>query len=144
MYSRKAWGGSVDPFIQIRFSKPTLEDDADPVVSLVIFEFRDEVLIGRYVDGDQTKVRSSNALQESEIDGDLGQRDDLRSRKCGQEALQGRRDRLVHFEPERNREIHQSHRIQSHSPQGPSTYRLFREEDGLLLCCDVCVQRQGL
>jgi hypothetical protein len=56
MYSRKSWGGSVDPFILTKFSRVTPKDNADPLVSLVIFEFRDEDLIGRYIDGDKTKV----------------------------------------------------------------------------------------
>jgi hypothetical protein len=56
MYSRKAWGGSVDPFILTTFSKPKPEVVGDPVVSFVIFEFKDEGLIGRYIDGDMMKV----------------------------------------------------------------------------------------
>ncbi|KAI9678652.1 MAG: hypothetical protein M1817_005709 [Caeruleum heppii] len=46
MYSRNSWRGPVDPFILTTFEKLTLEEDADPIVSLVIFEFRDETSIG--------------------------------------------------------------------------------------------------
>lgn len=50
MYSKKAWGGSVDPFILTKFikgkkDKPDQATD-DPLVSLVVYEWRDESLIG--------------------------------------------------------------------------------------------------
>lgn len=47
MYSRKSWGGAVDPFILVKFVKPdNLPEDRDPIVSLVIFEWNDRPLIG--------------------------------------------------------------------------------------------------
>lgn len=46
MYSRKAWGGSVDPFILVKFLPQDLPDDANPIASLIIFEWQDEELIG--------------------------------------------------------------------------------------------------
>ena len=52
MYSRKAWGAEVDPFILTKFAK--VEDGTttqDNLVSLVIFEWGDESLIGRPVPG---------------------------------------------------------------------------------------------
>ncbi|KAL3253006.1 hypothetical protein ABHI18_009768 [Aspergillus niger] len=52
MYSRKAWGGSVDPFILTKFVQEPQSGDSDPLVSLVIFEWTDENLIGRPVPGD--------------------------------------------------------------------------------------------
>ncbi|KAL9106565.1 MAG: hypothetical protein Q9227_008411 [Pyrenula ochraceoflavens] len=51
MYSKKSWGGSTDPFILLKFNKDTSEGDTDPLVGLVIFEWKDEHLIGRYRDG---------------------------------------------------------------------------------------------
>ena len=51
MYSRKSWGGSVDPFILTKFMKDVKEEEGDPLVSMVIFEWQDEPLIGRYMDG---------------------------------------------------------------------------------------------
>jgi hypothetical protein len=48
MYSRSAWGGPTDPFILTVFPNVTVEGDADPIVSLVIFEWKDEGLIGSY------------------------------------------------------------------------------------------------
>lgn len=47
MYSRKAWGGNIEPFILTKFVKQTPPDNSDPLVSLVIFEWNDEALIGR-------------------------------------------------------------------------------------------------
>ncbi|KAF7720265.1 Lung seven transmembrane receptor family protein [Penicillium ucsense] len=47
MYGRKSWGGNVDPFILVKFSK-TDKQEGDPLASLVIFEWKDEELIGRY------------------------------------------------------------------------------------------------
>lgn len=57
MYSRKAWGGNVDPFILVKFSQEGDKDD-DPLASLVIFEWNDEDLIGRYR-SDDAKVSST-------------------------------------------------------------------------------------
>ncbi|KAJ5496726.1 Transmembrane receptor eukaryota [Penicillium fimorum] len=51
MYSRKAWGGDVDPFILVKFTKSEVKD-SDPLASLVIFEWTDESLIGQYRSGD--------------------------------------------------------------------------------------------
>lgn len=51
MYSRKAWGGNVDPFILVKFSKAQTEE-GDPLASLVIFEWNDEELIGEYRSGE--------------------------------------------------------------------------------------------
>lgn len=47
MYSRKAWGGSVDPFILVKFHKAN-NVKGDPKASLIIFEWKDEQLIGEY------------------------------------------------------------------------------------------------
>ncbi|KAK5137269.1 hypothetical protein LTR08_000239 [Meristemomyces frigidus] len=49
MYSRKSWGGNVDPFILTKFIKPDNVTD-DPVVSLVVFEWRDKPFIGHPVE----------------------------------------------------------------------------------------------
>jgi hypothetical protein len=51
MYSRKAWGGDVEPFILTKFNK--IEEDVaeDYLVSLVVFEWGDEQLIGRPAPG---------------------------------------------------------------------------------------------
>jgi len=50
MYSRKSWGGSVDPFIDVVFSPysaPLGQDGiGDPTIAFMIFEWQDESLIG--------------------------------------------------------------------------------------------------
>ncbi|UKZ68910.1 uncharacterized protein TrAtP1_009928 [Trichoderma atroviride] len=46
MYSRKSWGGPVDPFILVKFLNDTAPEGDDPVASLVIFEWRDGNLVG--------------------------------------------------------------------------------------------------
>ncbi|EGP90315.1 ER membrane protein [Zymoseptoria tritici IPO323] len=59
MYSRKSWGGNIDPFILVKFVKPDdLPETEDPIVSLVVFEWSDRPLIGATVpteDGQGTK-----------------------------------------------------------------------------------------
>lgn len=46
MYSRKSWGGGMDPFILTKFIKPKEMKAKDPLVSLVVFEWEDKDLIG--------------------------------------------------------------------------------------------------
>lgn len=46
MYSRRAWGGNIEPFILAKFIKPDGETSPNPIVSLVIFEWKDVDLIG--------------------------------------------------------------------------------------------------
>jgi hypothetical protein len=45
MYSRKAWGGDVEPFILTKFIKAADDTPEDPIVSLIIYEWKDEGLI---------------------------------------------------------------------------------------------------
>ena len=56
MYSRKAWGGDVDPFILTKFIKVADDTPGDPIVSLIIYEWKDEELIGIWPSNDSTKV----------------------------------------------------------------------------------------
>ncbi|KHO00855.1 integral membrane protein (Ptm1) [Metarhizium album ARSEF 1941] len=46
MYSRQSWGGSVDPFIQVKFLNSSIPEGTDPIVSLIIFQWRDNNLVG--------------------------------------------------------------------------------------------------
>ena len=46
MYSQQAWGGPVDPFILVKFTDDGKDQGDDPIVSLVIFEWKDEDYIG--------------------------------------------------------------------------------------------------
>ncbi|KAI9816772.1 MAG: hypothetical protein M1827_001417 [Pycnora praestabilis] len=48
MYSKNQWGGTIDPFILTTFTQTIPEGDADPIVSLVIFEWKDEDYVGRF------------------------------------------------------------------------------------------------
>ncbi|OAL21157.1 hypothetical protein AYO20_11413 [Fonsecaea nubica] len=54
MYSRKSWGGSIDPFILVKFLPDQTEDNTDPIASLIIFEWQDEPLIGRMPPGGES------------------------------------------------------------------------------------------
>ena len=45
MYSRNAWGGAVDPYILTTFIRSD-KIMGDPIVSVVIYEWKDESLIG--------------------------------------------------------------------------------------------------
>jgi hypothetical protein len=46
MYSKKAWGGAVDPHILVKWIKDTSEDDTERIASMIIFEWKDYDLIG--------------------------------------------------------------------------------------------------
>ncbi|OJJ81407.1 putative integral membrane protein (Ptm1) [Aspergillus glaucus CBS 516.65] len=69
MYSRKSWGGSVDPFILTRFSHDSETGDTDPLVSLVIFEWTDEELIGRAVSDNPEEIET--ICDEASVDAGL-------------------------------------------------------------------------
>ena len=56
MYSKQSWGGDVDPFILTKFIKATPEGDKDPLVSLVMYEWRDEELVGVWPSADAKDV----------------------------------------------------------------------------------------
>jgi len=49
MYSKKSWGGKVDPYILVKFLKNGEKNKGieDPTVSVVIFEWQDSNLLGR-------------------------------------------------------------------------------------------------
>jgi hypothetical protein len=63
MYSRTAWGGPVDPFILIKFTDAGSTDGDDPIVSLVIFEWKDEDFIGVLPDENAYQVSSHTELR---------------------------------------------------------------------------------
>ena len=47
MYSRKSWGGNVDPYIMVNFVQPDEKPEGqEQIVSLVIFEWRDRQYVG--------------------------------------------------------------------------------------------------
>jgi hypothetical protein len=41
MYSKKSWGGPVDPYILAKFKKADKDAPGDPSVGIVIWEFQD-------------------------------------------------------------------------------------------------------
>ena len=57
MYSKKSWGGNVEPFILVKFLKADQNDEApDPIVSIVIWEWKDSNLIGKPTDAPRDDV----------------------------------------------------------------------------------------
>ncbi|KAI8957117.1 lung seven transmembrane receptor-domain-containing protein [Daldinia sp. FL1419] len=71
MYSKSAWGGPVDPFIQVVFPNKTVEGDDDPIVSLVIFEWKDEDLIGISTDDDPDSLSKVLICDEDAVKADF-------------------------------------------------------------------------
>ena len=59
MYSKKSWGGDTDPFVLTTLDKASPEPDQDTLVSLVVFEFRDEDFIGIWPSPDALEVNSA-------------------------------------------------------------------------------------
>jgi hypothetical protein len=49
MYSKKSWGGKVDPFILVKFRKNGDKNEGieDPTVGVVIWEWKDSMLLGK-------------------------------------------------------------------------------------------------
>ncbi|KAJ6144807.1 Transmembrane receptor eukaryota [Penicillium chermesinum] len=76
MYSRKAWGGSVDPFILVKFSKSEV-GESDPLASLVIFEWQDYGLIGKSSGGDGENERRETICDQAAVN----------AKSCTQEQL---------------------------------------------------------
>ena len=56
MYSRRSWGGSVDPFILTKFDKAASDEEVDSLVSLIIFEWKDQAFLGRTTASGDMKV----------------------------------------------------------------------------------------
>lgn len=58
MYSRKSWGGTVNPYILTKLVKPdNTPEGQDPVVSMVVFEWKDKPLIGKPLESEGTADR---------------------------------------------------------------------------------------
>lgn len=57
MYSKKSWGGSVDPFINVVIAKAeNIPEGEDPIMSFVIFEYLDKNLVGVPIAPNSTEV----------------------------------------------------------------------------------------
>ncbi|KAK7953589.1 membrane protein (ptm1)-like protein [Apiospora saccharicola] len=53
MYNKKAWGGPTEPFILTKFLP--VKGDADPIVSFVVFEYKDDDFVGIPIEGTYDK-----------------------------------------------------------------------------------------
>lgn len=62
MYSQKAWGGPVEPFILVNFIKAAQKSVSDSLIALVVYEWRDEDLIGILASPDATEASSLERL----------------------------------------------------------------------------------
>ncbi|KPI38127.1 Membrane protein PTM1 [Cyphellophora attinorum] len=73
MYARSEWAGPVDPFILIKFlplptTNPPASNDSDPLASLILFEWRDEELIGRLPDNAQSYLDKETICDQANVD----------------------------------------------------------------------------
>ncbi|KAL5343071.1 lung seven transmembrane receptor-domain-containing protein [Aspergillus crustosus] len=93
MYSRKAWGGNTDPFILTKFAKSTTTEDSDPLVSLVIFEWTDEPLIGRRVSDDPEEYQS--ICDQTNFEADLCKEEQLGSFLLAPNATEAAQFRII-------------------------------------------------
>lgn len=61
MYSKKSWGGRIDPYIGVKFIKGEKESsEEDPIVSVVIWEWKDSNLLGMPADKPFEDVSRNN------------------------------------------------------------------------------------
>lgn len=94
MYSKKSWGGSVDPFIQVMFKQ--MPDASNEPVSLVIFEYNDKNLLGKPLPDDPDQVITyrwnTNVRMQTDM---LAEKLHLRRRRHTTKALQHNASRRV-------------------------------------------------
>jgi hypothetical protein len=64
MYSKKSWGGKVEPFILVKFVKDAEKNKGieDPIVSVVVWEWKDTLLLGAPSDLPVNDVCASAAV----------------------------------------------------------------------------------
>lgn len=74
MYSKNSWGGPVDPFIQVKFTDVGKDLGDDPVVSLLIFDWIDQDLIGVVPEG---KVNRVGICEQQWVDAGFCKQDDI-------------------------------------------------------------------
>ncbi|RMZ76704.1 hypothetical protein DV737_g4686, partial [Chaetothyriales sp. CBS 132003] len=79
MYSQKAWGGPTESFILVKFVKDEEPGDSDPVVSLIIFEWQDRVLIGQRHPNAAPDAEVEVICSQGNVDAGLCQQDDIGS-----------------------------------------------------------------
>lgn len=131
MYSQQAWGGPVDPFILLKFLP--YEGDQDPVVSLVIFEWKDEDLIGVYASPDATQVRSARTAVRCVSLTLCTESWYLRTTIRRGRILRRVRHWRVYPVTERNGPIQESDPHPSYSPQGRAADQVRHQKYWLLL-----------
>ena len=61
MYSKKSWGGNVEPFILVKFLKAEAKEGTDPMVSLLIYEYGDTNLLGKPAEAEVNEVSAPAA-----------------------------------------------------------------------------------
>lgn len=65
MYSKKSWGGKVDPYINVKFIDTQREQEVeDPTVGVVIWEWKDSNLLGKPSDLPIDEVRCTASCTE--------------------------------------------------------------------------------
>jgi hypothetical protein len=51
MYSKKSWGGKVEPYIMVKFidggKEDQNKDNQDPTVGVIVWEWKDSNLLGK-------------------------------------------------------------------------------------------------
>lgn len=66
MYSKKSWGGPVDPFVLVNFIETDKNKDIkDPTVSVVVWEWKDTALLGKYT-GEQVRRTAAYRMHVSD------------------------------------------------------------------------------
>ena len=66
MYSKKSWGGAVEPFILVKFvNNDKNKDINDPTVGVIIWEWKDSPLLGKPSDKPIEDVSSCARLARS-------------------------------------------------------------------------------
>ncbi|GAB7357841.1 hypothetical protein MBLNU230_g0012t1 [Neophaeotheca triangularis] len=93
MYSKKSWGGAVDPFILTKFIPPK-NLEGDPIVSLVVFEWQDRPLIGKAVPEDDPE-EILNICDQASVEANYCPEEDLGAFILSDNATETSRSRIV-------------------------------------------------
>ena len=128
MYGQKAWGGDTDPFILTKLIKATPEDNSEPQVSLIVFEWKDEDLVGVLAKAEDEKVGMEPSRQKTSIEGKQADKPrienaHLRRRRDIREILRKGPARQIHPRT-RCQQFQESHLDRSHQPQRPQSTQI--------------------
>lgn len=59
MYSKKSWGGPIDPFIEVKFVDTDKNKEIkDPTVSVIVWEWKDSPLLGKQLGDEVGRIAS--------------------------------------------------------------------------------------